>query len=72
MKQFPNFLLIIAAVISLLTSCDSPRSYNATTIGEMEDLIKKGDMKTHKALKDLESVSHLYAIGSVTDLKDSS
>jgi len=52
-----------------ILSCTSHKSYNATTVGEEEDLIKKGDMKTHITLKELQSKPHLYGIGSVTNLK---
>lgn len=66
-KIFSVLLLLFISVC--FSSCNSSKSYNATTIGEMEDLIKKGDMTTHKELKELESTPHLYAIGSVTNLK---
>ncbi|MFI5134937.1 MAG: acetolactate decarboxylase [Chitinophagales bacterium] len=58
----------LGAILFIL-SCTSSKSYNATTIGEEETLIKKGDMATHIALKDLQSKQHLFAIGSVTNLK---
>lgn len=63
------FAILFPACIFLLFSCNSSKSYNATTIGEMENLIKKGDMTTHFALKDLQNTPHVYAIGSVTNLK---
>lgn len=57
--------------LAIISSCNSTKPYNATTIGEMEDLIKKGDMTTHIVLKDIETAPHAYAIGSVTNLKGS-
>lgn len=57
------------AMLFLIQSCESPKSYHATTIGEMENLIKKGDMTTHKLLSELKQMPGLYAIGSVTNLK---
>jgi acetolactate decarboxylase len=57
------------AMAGFFHGCDSPKSYDATTIGEMESLIKKGDMTTHLSLKDLQNTPHLFAIGSVTNLK---
>jgi acetolactate decarboxylase len=62
-------LPVFIAVTFFISSCESSKSYNATTVGELEDLIKKGDMSTHFKLKDLEGTPHLYAIGSVTNLK---
>ena len=67
MVKFLPMLLLTATV--LFQSCNSSKSYNATTVGEMENLIKKGDMNTHYALKDLQHTPHVYAIGSVTNLK---
>lgn len=66
-KQILIALLIATA--TFFQACEDTKSYHATTIGEMENLIKKGDMTTHKLLKDLQSTPHLYAIGSVTNLK---
>ncbi|MBK9730613.1 MAG: acetolactate decarboxylase [Chitinophagaceae bacterium] len=67
--HFKLLPVLLIATAALLNSCNSAKSYNATTIGEMEDLIKKGDMTTHIALKDIQSAPHSYAIGSVTNLK---
>jgi acetolactate decarboxylase len=61
------YLLILSCLF--LFSCNSKKSYNAITVGEEEDLIKKGDMSTHISIKQLESSPHLFAIGSVTNLK---
>ncbi|MEO6166558.1 MAG: acetolactate decarboxylase [Chitinophagales bacterium] len=63
------FLILSLTTTVIFQSCNSSKSYNATTIGEMENLIKKGDMTTHYALKDLQNIPHFYAIGSVTNLK---
>lgn len=59
----------LPALLGFLFSCTSHKSYNATTVGQEEDLIKKGDMTTHISLKQLQDKPHLYAIGSVTNLK---
>src|SRR6185436_8131246 len=59
----------VVFIALLLYSCTSPKSYNATTVGQQEDLIKKGDMSTHISLTDLQNKPHLYAIGSVTNLQ---
>lgn len=69
MNHHRKLLPLLLLVAALLSSCNSSKSYNATTIGEMEDLIKKGDMTTHIALKDISGNPHSYAIGSVTNLK---
>lgn len=59
----------LCLVSSLFLSCQSDKSYTAVTVGEEEDLIKKGDMTTHITLKELEGKPNLYGIGSVTNLK---
>ncbi|MBX7107497.1 MAG: acetolactate decarboxylase [Chitinophagales bacterium] len=69
MKHYLGMLTLLLLAAVSLNSCNSFKSYNATTIGEMEDLIKKGDMTTHIALKDISAAPHSYAIGSVTNLK---
>lgn len=52
-KQIVPAIFIAMAVF--FHGCDSPKSYDAITIGEMESLIKKGDMTTHMSLKDLQN-----------------
>src|SRR5437764_9038570 len=61
--------LLVFLLVIFFASCTSHKSYNATTVGEEENLIKKGDMSTHISLKQLQDKQHLYAIGSVTNLK---
>ncbi|MCS6916733.1 MAG: acetolactate decarboxylase [Chitinophagales bacterium] len=39
-----------------------------TRIGELEELIKKGNMKTHVHMRDYQNRANLYAIGSATNL----
>ncbi|MCS6990525.1 MAG: acetolactate decarboxylase [Chitinophagales bacterium] len=43
-------------------------SVPTTRIGELEELIKKGDMKTHVYMRDYQHRPHLYAMGSATNL----
>jgi alpha-acetolactate decarboxylase len=69
MKFMRLYFLVFTVAPFFISSCNSSKSYNATTVGELEDLIKKGDMSTHIKLKDLERKPNLYAIGSVTKLK---
>lgn len=57
------------ALTVYVSACSHKPPVEVNRIGELEDLIKKGDMKTHAHLKDYTTTPHLYAIGSVTDLK---
>lgn len=68
MKRTYVVLIPLFAFFNFI-SCTSEKSYNATTVGELEKLIKKGDMSTHIKLNELQDKPHLYAIGSVTNLK---
>ncbi len=52
-----------------IISCGNKPAFEVVRIGQLEDLIKKGDMKTNATLMDYDTIKHLYAIGSVTDLK---
>lgn len=62
--------IFISILLSLfITSCERKPAVEVIRIGQLEDLIKKGDMKTNAKLKDFENAPHFYAIGSVTDLK---
>lgn len=61
-------LFTILGVI-VFFSCNSSKSYNATTVGEEENLLKKGDMSTHIKLLELKDKPDLYGLGSVTNLK---
>ncbi len=69
MKITRAVILTFALACICILSCNSQKSYNAVTVGEMENLIKKGDMSTHISLQDLASKSDIYAIGSATNLK---
>jgi len=64
-----KFILLSCGALLLLFSCNSRPPVEVTRIGQFEDLIKKGDMSTHAFLKEYSTSKHLYAIGSVTDLK---
>ncbi|MEO5673457.1 MAG: acetolactate decarboxylase [Chitinophagales bacterium] len=55
--------------VCFLFSCSQEPAVKVTRIGEMEDLIKKGDMQTHARLQDFSTTAHLYALGSLTDLR---
>ncbi|MBA3647068.1 MAG: acetolactate decarboxylase [Chitinophagales bacterium] len=61
--------LLITFVVLIHINCNTSKSYNATTVGEIEDLIKKGNMAEHIALKELQDKPNVYALGSVTNLK---
>lgn len=64
MKIKFTFLLFVC----FLYSCTQKPAVKVTRIGEMEDLIKKGDMQTHARLLDFSTTQHLYALGTLTDL----
>jgi hypothetical protein len=64
-----KILLIAGIGLSVFISCSNQPFIKVNRIGEMEVLIKKGDMSTHTRLQDYANASHLYAIGSVTNLK---
>ncbi|HYV92295.1 MAG TPA: acetolactate decarboxylase [Chitinophagales bacterium] len=63
-----NFLPLIISVF-VFASCSNPPAVKVTRIGELEDLIKKGDMQTHAKLQDYANEQHLYAFGSLTNLR---
>jgi acetolactate decarboxylase len=60
---------VLFPALVMMLGCGREPVVEVTRIGELEELIKKGDMKTHTHLRDYVSTPHLYAIGSVTDLK---
>ncbi|MCY7411381.1 MAG: acetolactate decarboxylase [Chitinophagales bacterium] len=64
-----NRKIIFILITFFIVSCGKKPAFEVVRIGQLEDLIKKGDMKTHAKLQDFDTVKHLYAIGSVTDLK---
>jgi len=72
MKYYTRFITGgFAIILFLMTSgCETPtRSYDAITVGEEEDLIKKGDMSTHMQLRELQSKFNIYGLGTVTGLQ---
>mgnify|MGYP003489043507 FL=1 len=58
-------LLILWAV----GACTTRPIVQVSCIGELEDIIKKGDLATKAELSDFSNSSHLYAIGSPTNMK---
>jgi acetolactate decarboxylase len=56
-------------VMLFLFACSAESAIEVVRIGELEDLIKKGDMKTKASLNDYSAMPNLYGIGTVTDLK---
>jgi hypothetical protein len=50
-------------------SCERPRKADVTRIGELEKLIREGDLSTRIRLQDLQDRSDLYGIGYVTNLQ---
>ena len=65
MKRWFAFLLIPV----LLGSCNQKPAVEVMRIGELEALIKNGDMTTHARLQDYVNSPHLYANGYVTNLR---
>ncbi len=59
------FILIVSLAFG---SCSQKPAVEVTRFGELEDLIKKGDMQTHVKLQDYSGSSHLYALGTLTNL----
>jgi hypothetical protein len=65
MKKWLTFLVSLF----MFNSCTKTPAVKVTRIGELEDLIKKGDMQTHARLQDYAGAQHLYALGSLTNLR---
>src|ERR1700751_1245622 len=62
MKKIPLLFCIV-----VLAACSKPY-INVTVIGQIEELIKSGNMKTHAQLSDLQNLPNLYALGTITNL----
>jgi acetolactate decarboxylase len=62
-------LFVAIFFLAMFLSCNKKPAVEVIRIGQLEDLIKKGDMKTHAQLSGFANTAHMYAIGSVTDLK---
>jgi acetolactate decarboxylase len=63
-----NWLILFVSAF-MFNSCFETPAVKVTRIGELEDLIKKGDMQTHAKLQDFANAQHLYALGSLTNLR---
>ena len=50
-------------------ACTTRPVVHVSRIGELEDMIKKGDQAAKANLSDFSNFSHLYAIGSPTNMK---
>ncbi len=61
-----TFLLLILLAFG---ACTTKPVIQVSRIGELEDMIKKGDLATKAKLSDFSNSPHLYAIGSITNIK---
>ena len=57
-----------ALILLAFHACTTKPVVPVTRIGELEDMIKKGDLSTKAKLSDFSNSPHLYAIGSITNL----
>lgn len=53
--------------ILFLFSCSERKVVPANRVGELENLIRDGDLTTHARIADLNTLPHLYAIGNATN-----
>ncbi|MBK9730614.1 MAG: hypothetical protein IPO83_04895 [Chitinophagaceae bacterium] len=60
-------IVSVALMILLAVSCDNREVVNVTRVGELEKLIRDGDLTTHAKLKELTAQPNLYAIGNTTN-----
>ena len=60
-----TFLLLILLTFG---ACTTRPVVQVSRIGELEDMIKKGDLATKANLSDFSNSPHLYAIGSPTNM----
>lgn len=65
MKKWP----VVFVFLFLFIACGQTPAVKVERIGELEDLIKKGDMVTHVRLHDYADEAHLYGLGSLTNLR---
>jgi acetolactate decarboxylase len=61
-----TFLLLILLAFG---ACTTKPVVQVSRIGELEDMIKKGDLSTKANLADFSNSPPLYAIGSITNMK---
>ncbi len=66
MKKFPIGSLSLL-IFLLFTACDHRHVVSVTREGELEDLIRNGDLSTHARLEDFKGQRDVYAIGTVTN-----
>jgi acetolactate decarboxylase len=55
------------ACLALISACSKPY-IKVTVIGQIEDLIKSANMKTHAQLADIQNLPHIYSLGTITNL----
>lgn len=61
------FIITVALPLQLIQSCESREVVSVTRAGELEKLIRDGDLSTHARLSELNRQPHLYAIGNATN-----
>jgi len=66
MTKHPHVYLM---ALLLLFSCNGRSPVDVTPVGQLDGLIKNGDMSVHAHLPDYANSEHLYAIGWMTNLK---
>jgi len=54
-------------IFSLIAACDHRHVVTVTRVGELENLIRDGDLSSHARLEDFKDQNDLYAIGTVTN-----
>lgn len=70
MISLRNKLWVVIAsswLLLMVASCDDRKVVSVTRIGELEHLIRDGDLATNVRIRDINSTPHLYAIGNVTN-----
>lgn len=60
-------VILNVCLVLIFSSCDDRKVVSVTSVGDLENLIRDGDMSTHAHLKDFENQSDFYGIGIVTN-----
>lgn len=61
------YLLATAWLLSMSCSCNERKVVGVTRVGELEKLIRDGNLGTNARLSEINSQPHLFAIGNVTN-----
>lgn len=62
-----SVVIMVAMLLQFFSSCESREVVSVTRVGELEKLIRDGDLSTHARISELNTQPHLYAIGIATN-----